>query len=200
MYLVFTRMPGESYCRWLRSLLLCLSDMFWTLINSLLYWFCFTVKPGGEARRRDSGELDSTFHGLHHHHPQLSWLSQCLHLLFLPYHGMLSNVSNLRSVGGVYLFHGVHHHHPQLSWLGQCFIFSFCLTMACSATSLVSERHGWGRRGSYWLTAGYVLLFTNQSVRIALELKNQKLWWFLTFKTKIKIHKWFILTLLFVTR
>ena len=153
MSLVFTHMPGESYCGWLRSLLLCLSDMFWALINSLLYWFCFIVKPGGEARRRDGGELDSTFHGLHHHHTQLSWLSQCLHLLFLPYNGLLSNVSHLRKAvgggGGGYWFHGVHHHHPQLSWLSQCYIFSFCFTMACSATSLVSERHGWERRGSY---------------------------------------------------
>ena len=28
MYLVFTRMPGKSYCRRLRSLLLCLCDVF----------------------------------------------------------------------------------------------------------------------------------------------------------------------------
>ena len=28
MYLVFTRMPGESYRRWLRFLLLCLCDIF----------------------------------------------------------------------------------------------------------------------------------------------------------------------------
>ena len=40
MYLVFTRMPGESYCRRLRSLLLCLCDVFRTLINSLICWFC----------------------------------------------------------------------------------------------------------------------------------------------------------------
>ena len=36
MYLVFTRMPGESYRRRLRSLLLCLSDVFRELINSLV--------------------------------------------------------------------------------------------------------------------------------------------------------------------
>ena len=35
MYLVFTHMPGESYCRRLRSLLLCLCGVFQTLINSL---------------------------------------------------------------------------------------------------------------------------------------------------------------------
>ena len=40
MYLVFTRMPGESYWRWLRSLLLCSSYVFWALINSLVCWFC----------------------------------------------------------------------------------------------------------------------------------------------------------------
>ena len=39
MYLVFTRMPGESYRRRLRSLLLCLCDVFRTLINSLVCWF-----------------------------------------------------------------------------------------------------------------------------------------------------------------
>ena len=35
--LVFTCMPGESYHRWLRSLL-CLCDSFWALINSLICW------------------------------------------------------------------------------------------------------------------------------------------------------------------
>ena len=35
MYLVFTRMPGESYRRRLRSLLLCLRDVFRALVNSL---------------------------------------------------------------------------------------------------------------------------------------------------------------------
>ena len=40
MYLVqFTRMPGESYCRWLRSLLY-LCYVFQALINSLGCWFC----------------------------------------------------------------------------------------------------------------------------------------------------------------
>ena len=32
MYLVFTRVPGESYCRRLRSLLLCLCDVFRALL------------------------------------------------------------------------------------------------------------------------------------------------------------------------
>ena len=41
-HLVFTRMPGESYCRQLRSLLLCLCDVFWVLINSLAHWFYST--------------------------------------------------------------------------------------------------------------------------------------------------------------
>ena len=39
MYLVFTCMPGESYHRWLRSLLLYLCYIFWALINSLVCWF-----------------------------------------------------------------------------------------------------------------------------------------------------------------
>ena len=39
MYLVFTRMPGESYRRRLRSLLLFLCGVFRALINSLVCWF-----------------------------------------------------------------------------------------------------------------------------------------------------------------
>ena len=35
-YLIFTRMPGKSYRRRLRSLLLCLCDVFRALINSLV--------------------------------------------------------------------------------------------------------------------------------------------------------------------
>ena len=40
MYLVFTRMPGESYRRRLRSLLLCLCYVFRALITSLVCWSC----------------------------------------------------------------------------------------------------------------------------------------------------------------
>ena len=36
MYLVFTHMPGERYCRQLRSLLLSLCYIFQALINSLV--------------------------------------------------------------------------------------------------------------------------------------------------------------------
>ena len=39
MSLVFTHMRGESYHRQLRSLLLCLCDVFQMLINSLVCWF-----------------------------------------------------------------------------------------------------------------------------------------------------------------
>ena len=38
MYLVFARVPGESYRRQLRSLLLYLCDVFRALINSLVCW------------------------------------------------------------------------------------------------------------------------------------------------------------------
>ena len=41
MYLVFTSMPGKSYRRRLRSLLLCLCDVVRPLINSLVCWFIF---------------------------------------------------------------------------------------------------------------------------------------------------------------
>ena len=43
VYLVFTCMPGESYHRWLRSLL-CLCDSFWALINSLICWFYTSIQ------------------------------------------------------------------------------------------------------------------------------------------------------------
>ena len=42
VFLVFTRMPGESYCRWLRSLLLSMCYIIWALINSLVCWFFMT--------------------------------------------------------------------------------------------------------------------------------------------------------------
>ena len=40
MYLAFTRMPGESYRRRLRSLLSYLCHVIRALINSLVSWFC----------------------------------------------------------------------------------------------------------------------------------------------------------------
>ena len=43
MYLAFTHMPGESNCSWLR-LLLCLCDIFWVLMISLVCWLRFV--PG----------------------------------------------------------------------------------------------------------------------------------------------------------
>ena len=43
MYLVFTRMPGESHRRWRRSLLLCLYDVSRALINSFVFWFILNV-------------------------------------------------------------------------------------------------------------------------------------------------------------
>ena len=45
MYLVFTRMPGESYRRRLRSLLLYLCYVFRALINSLVCWYPALVLP-----------------------------------------------------------------------------------------------------------------------------------------------------------
>ena len=48
MYLVFIRMPGESYCRRLRSLLY-LCYVFRALINSLVCWF-FTLRQRFASR------------------------------------------------------------------------------------------------------------------------------------------------------
>ena len=45
MYLVCTHVPGEEFCRWLRPLLLCSSDIFWIQINSLVCWFFPFVSP-----------------------------------------------------------------------------------------------------------------------------------------------------------
>ena len=44
MWFVFTRMPGQSYHRRYRSLLLYLCYVFLTLINSLVCWFCMRLK------------------------------------------------------------------------------------------------------------------------------------------------------------
>ena len=43
MYFVFTRMPGESYRGRLRSLLLCLCDVFRELISSSVCWNLFKI-------------------------------------------------------------------------------------------------------------------------------------------------------------
>ena len=43
IYLVFTRMPGDSYRRRLRSLLSYLCYVFRALINSLVCWFCLVL-------------------------------------------------------------------------------------------------------------------------------------------------------------
>ena len=50
MYLVFTRKPGESYRRRLRSLLLYMCDVFRALINSLVCWKCLEVIDLKESR------------------------------------------------------------------------------------------------------------------------------------------------------
>ena len=56
IYLVFTHMSGESYRRRLWSLLLCLYDVFHTLINSLVSWvnglICEAVWSSGKESLR----------------------------------------------------------------------------------------------------------------------------------------------------
>ena len=49
MYLVFTRVPGESYRKWLRSLLLYLCHVFRALIISLVFWLKLSC-PRTECR------------------------------------------------------------------------------------------------------------------------------------------------------
>ena len=48
MYLVFTHMPGESYCRQLKSLLMCLCDVFRALINSHVYYHWGKIKSASQ--------------------------------------------------------------------------------------------------------------------------------------------------------
>ena len=50
MYLVFTRMPSESYRSRLKSLLLCLCDIFRALINSFMC--CLSTAEGTSSRLR----------------------------------------------------------------------------------------------------------------------------------------------------
>ena len=66
MYLVFTRKPGESYRRRLRSLLLHLCDVFRALINSLVCWKCLEVIDLKESREGFSSERK------HKHQTQIS--------------------------------------------------------------------------------------------------------------------------------
>ena len=51
MYLVLTHVPGESYRRWLRSLLLNLCYAFQALINALVCWiFCGFCRAADESQ------------------------------------------------------------------------------------------------------------------------------------------------------
>ena len=50
MYLVFTRVPGESYCTRLRSLLLYLCYVFRAVINSLVCCVCYTIRQNQRSR------------------------------------------------------------------------------------------------------------------------------------------------------
>ena len=68
LYLPFTRMPGESCCRRLRFLLLCLCDVFWALINSLVCWFAACPVPRLETFTRTNGPVTI------HNHSRLSCL------------------------------------------------------------------------------------------------------------------------------
>ena len=62
MYLVFTRMPGESYRGRFMSSLLCLCDVFRALITSLVLRFPVQV-VGKESRDRAAeGNPGYTFH------------------------------------------------------------------------------------------------------------------------------------------
>ena len=71
MYLVFTRMPRESYRRPLRSLLLCLCDVFEALINSSLkkksflfiLIFNFYCEQLGSNARTEKAQVNSRIYG-----------------------------------------------------------------------------------------------------------------------------------------
>ena len=59
MYLVFTGMPGESYRRWLRPLLLCLCYVFRALINSHVCWFISSFNKWSQ-RSMSAGSQNDT--------------------------------------------------------------------------------------------------------------------------------------------
>ena len=59
MYLVLTCMSSESYCRWLRSLLLCWCDIFRALINSLVEIFSMTAET--ESGWKSNGNTENLF-------------------------------------------------------------------------------------------------------------------------------------------
>ena len=63
MYLVFTLMPGEIYGRQIRSLLLCLCDVFRAIINSLVCCFIFQeVKELTTSILKGTSLFKSGFH------------------------------------------------------------------------------------------------------------------------------------------
>ena len=68
-YTVFTCMPGESYCRRLRSLLLYLCYIFWVLINSRACWHLQILREQSQLTRLPSQEKmkpqqhQSCYHG-----------------------------------------------------------------------------------------------------------------------------------------
>ena len=64
MYLVFTRTPGESYRRRLRSLLLCLCEVFRALINSLVCRYWMLTRRKSYCRRLRSLCLCDVFRAL----------------------------------------------------------------------------------------------------------------------------------------
>ena len=70
MYLVFTRMPGVSYRRRLRSLL-CFCDVFRALINSLVCW-SMTCSSRARALANDWSSAVSTWMGAHSEPASLS--------------------------------------------------------------------------------------------------------------------------------
>ena len=75
MYLVLTCMPGESYRRRLRSLLLCLRGVFRALINNLVCWFCLLnthVWKSGKHNSESSHFAPSSLRQRHHGQGPLS--------------------------------------------------------------------------------------------------------------------------------
>ena len=60
MYLAFTRMPNESYGRRIRSLFLCLCDVFRTLINSLVCLFPFIWMISNSKRQSSESTVQYT--------------------------------------------------------------------------------------------------------------------------------------------
>ena len=113
MYLVFTRMPGESYHRQLRSLLLYLCDVFRTCVGSAwALWASFRFRLQGGLLRM-AGDLEH--------------YSVCVYIYIYMFSSMLLPTTVCWDVPNINL----------------CNQFSTLSPVSCSLYSIFSNSHSW---------------------------------------------------------